>query len=157
MVWCCLKYLCGLSFMVLGFPWSATTETTPWVTQSPWDLYNFVGRDGLLYQYVYSTCSSPRLVFFICYFYVKVKLFLCLIKQHTMKTYGEVKIWQYAFLPLPLPGTEWYFHTWQLYPYGNSTWYSLDCKLGGHRCSGCDVKGKSFCSLLWIKLQSSSL
>jgi hypothetical protein len=37
---------------------------------------------------------------------VKVKASLCIIKQHTTKTYGAVDVWLHAFLTFALDGGE---------------------------------------------------
>jgi hypothetical protein len=38
---------------------------------------------------------------------VKVKILVCLIKHHAMKTYEGVEIWIHEFLSSALDGREW--------------------------------------------------
>jgi hypothetical protein len=66
---------------------------------------------------------------------VKVKLPLCLIKYHVMKTYWGSGDPVLCILNL---GTRWEwvvsFMPWQLYIWGKNLWYPLDRRLGGPQC-----------------------
>jgi hypothetical protein len=94
-----------------------------------------------------SRFSQGKLMFFqwkICVDWgKKVKLSLCLIKHHAMKTYGGVR---YSFTILDL-GTRWsvvILVPWPLYPWAKSARYALSRRLGGpQRLSGLWSREKS--------------
>jgi len=59
-----------------------------------------------------------------------VKLFLCLIKHHAMKTYGEVEVYFQAFLISALDGGEWLFNAPASLPSGKEPAVSIGQEVG---------------------------
>jgi hypothetical protein len=64
----------------------------------------------------------------------KVKLFLYLIKHHTPKTYGGVKVWLHHSWPRRYMRMSGQLHTRPPYSRGKSTWYPLNRRLARPKC-----------------------
>jgi hypothetical protein len=75
---------------------------------------------------------------------VNVKLSLCLIQHHAIKTYGRVKLYLYAFLTVALDGGEWSAsHLGRFTPKAKSSPILMDRKVGGPQGQlGCSAEKK---------------